>query len=1132
MKISFYFLAVLLLPLSLAAVNSGRVHLHGSVNLNDAKIESGGKGRYLKFPKQPELNGKVVTFDLTAREGVWEFRKISFVPERDGIVSVQFFSLSSKGKQLIYGTFFDNIALNGTLLPNGDLEQGNQGWKIRSYPGGEKFPARITSDRGIVKFGKQCLLTSADSRAVFTISVKGGVPAELTFQHRFAGPLHAGKDVAPVDLRPYANRGFADEKAGDGKGGWSDQGPEEDLHGIDPALVSFGGMEFTLIDPASNGGKSVLTFDSRFCRTSLKEVKIPFRKPYPRQKFFYLLHTSCWTPKKGTAIGSIRFHFADGLNSEYEIVAGRDVLDWIAISGGPNAKKVCEFPVKQNRKGGFFLSRFTLPGKEIAAVTLSTKGNSVWIVGAGSFASREVAIGMNEFKPDATWKVSDFPDLQVVKGSAIDLDRFLAPGPAGKYGRVRFSPGGGLEFEKLPGVEQRFFGFAEWGCDRLFRIGERMKIKRDRGKDVPLFCSLMRRQGYNALRIGVIPDNRKSGDELEYQAKWLDFMDYLVAEGKKQGIYFYVNLDYGSLGKRYWTSQDRLEGRFRFIIGDPLVRNAWKRLAERLLNHVNPYTGIAWKEEPAVLCMEFSNELELGIHYYARLPKELKQGLLERWHAFLERKYGSFAEVKKAWGGQTETKTIGELTEPQQYWVNNQENRDWNEFLFQCLSDLQKWCSLEIRKMGYPGLVTQYNCGKQIRHSGLRAECSDAVSINTYFNHPRGGWGEAGTQYVQNSSIELAVPHFLTASASRLADRPILVTEQNHCYANRYQYENALTFPAYAALQNFGGVFVHQGAVWLDRNPELIYNPPKGPDAFRVYDSPLHRANEFLGACLFGRGDVRKSQNRIELAYNRAYLRDCPPECAVNSEQSKLSLLTGFGLRVTDIPFQSASAFRIRQTPSCLTLAPVGGSQAKMELFFSEVGSADKNTFSLKKTVDYLKARHILPSGNRSNPDARIFESDTGELLLNQGSCSMSVSTPMTEGAAQLAGNTAHFKVLEILSRGVNSTIALTSVDGRKLTESGRMVLAVVTEQAASGMRMTSDRVTVLDPGHFPVLIRTGRFRIGLNLAEGEYRLYPLSVNGIRRAPLPLKREGKRWIAEIDTAALPNGATPFFEIVK
>ena len=184
--------------------------------------------------------------------------------------------------------------------------------------------------------------------------------------------------------------------------------------------------------------------------------------------------------------------------------------------------------------------------------------------------------------------------------------------------------------------------------------------------------------------------------------------------------------------------------------------------------------------------------------------------------------------MKKAWKGELSASGIAELAEPQRYWVNNQENRDWNEFLFQCLSNLQKWCASEIRKLGYPGLVTQYNCGKQIRHSGLRAECSDAVSINTYFNHPRGGWGEAGTQYVQNSSIELAVPHFLTASASRIADRPILITEQNHCYANQYQYENALTFPAYAALQNFGGVFVHQGAVWLDRNPDLIYNPPKG----------------------------------------------------------------------------------------------------------------------------------------------------------------------------------------------------------------------------------------------------------------------------------------------------------------
>lgn len=1130
MKLRHLLLLTGLLPsLSLAGLDTGRVHLHGSMKLNNAEIASGGKTVYAAYPPDSDLAGKVVTFDLEGKANAWETREISVIPEKDGIISVQFFAPHPKGRQFIYGTFYDNISWNGSLLPNGNFEQGGSGWKVRNYPGGEQYPARIVTDRGIVKYGKQCVLTSSVSRAVFTLKVKQGVPVKLTFRHCYAGPLNVGTDVTPVELRPYANRDYTDATAMDGKGGWSDQGPDDDLHGFDPSLVSFGGMEFSMIDPQKNGGNAILTFDSRYCRTGLKEVKIHFRESQPKQRFFYLLHTSCWTPAK-TAVGTVKFHFADGLNAEYELRSGRDVADWISSSGASNAKKVYEAPTK-NRKGGLFLSRFTLPGKPVSAISFSSTGKAVWIIAAASFSSREVSTGMNEFKPDAAWKPCDFPSLPVEKDSAIDFSRFIEPGPSGKYGRVRFSPNGGIEFEKLPGVEQRFFGYGEWSCDKLYRIGERKKIKRDRTKDIPLFFQLLRRQGYNSLRIGSIPDNRDMKN-LKYDVKWLDFMDYFTAEGKKQGIYFYVNLNYGSLGKRYRTSQDVLEGRFRFIIGDPAVRESWKHLAKELLDHVNPYTGTAWKEEPSVICLEFSNELELGIHYYARLPEHLKQQLLERWHRYLGAKYGSLDAVKKAWGATGTAKAVTDLEYPQNYWVDNQENRDWNEFLTDCLSEVQLWCASELRKMGWKGLVTQYNCGKQIRHSRLRAECCDAVSMNTYFNHPRGGWGEAGTQYTQNSAIESAVPHYLTVSASRLSNRPIFITEHNHCYPNQFQYENGLTFPAYAALQNFSGLYIHSESVFLDRNPDLIYNPPSMPDPFRVYDSPLHRANEFLGACLFARGDVRRSQNRIDLAYDTAWLRNCPPDAAVNTEQSKLSLLTGFGLRVTDLPFQSKSAFRIREKTAELTLAPAGGSQAKMELFFSEVGSAGKNTFSLKQTVARMMKSGILPAGNRTDTDAAIFESDTGQLLLDQSGCSMTVTTPMTEGSAQPAGNTGRIHVLEILERSINSTVALTSVDGTPLTDSGRMVLVIATEQAATGMKMTSDRTTVLNPGRYPVLMRTGKFRLRLALANGKYTLYPLSVNGIRRVPLPMKREGKSWIAEIDTAALPNGPTPFFELIK
>ena len=302
------------------------------------------------------------------------------------------------------------------------------------------------------------------------------------------------------------------------------------------------------------------------------------------------------------------------------------------------------------------------------------------------------------------------------------------------------------------------------GCDRLFRIRERKKIKRDRSKDVPLFCSLMRRQGYNALRIGAIPDNRNVAAP-DYQEKWLDFMDYLLAEGKKQGIYFYVNLDYGSLGKRYWNSQDRLEGRFRFIIGDPVVRGAWKRLAERLLNHVNPYTesrgrmsrpcsawssATSWSSE-SILRKAAERAEDASSGALACVPQE-KIRIVRRREKSVERRALRLR--------------IAELAEPQRYWVNNQENRDWNEFLFQCLSNLQKWWRIGDPEAGISGTCHAV----QLRKADPPQRTACGVQRRRFdqhlLHHPRGGWGEAGTQYVQNSSIELAVPHFLTASAS------------------------------------------------------------------------------------------------------------------------------------------------------------------------------------------------------------------------------------------------------------------------------------------------------------------------------------------------------------------------------
>ena len=62
-----------------------------------------------------------------------------------------------------------------------------------------------------------------------------------------------------IDLRPYANRSFVDNVAGDMTGGWSDQGPDNDMRNFDLyGDVEILGIPFSIIPQGENNGKSVL----------------------------------------------------------------------------------------------------------------------------------------------------------------------------------------------------------------------------------------------------------------------------------------------------------------------------------------------------------------------------------------------------------------------------------------------------------------------------------------------------------------------------------------------------------------------------------------------------------------------------------------------------------------------------------------------------------------------------------------------------------------------------------------------------------------------------------------------------------------------------------------------------------
>ena len=93
-------------------------------------------------------------------------------------------------------------------------------------------------------------------------------------------------------------------------------------------------------------------------------------------------------------------------------------------------------------------------------------------------------------KPDDNWKVIRFNVTKIEKGSVLDFGSILNNHrPAGKYGFLK-AKGEYFEFEKLPGVRQRFFGV---------NLSENSNVPTK--EEAPHLAEAIARAGYNSVRF-------------------------------------------------------------------------------------------------------------------------------------------------------------------------------------------------------------------------------------------------------------------------------------------------------------------------------------------------------------------------------------------------------------------------------------------------------------------------------------------------------------------------------------------------------------------------------------------------------------------------------------------------------
>ncbi len=673
-------------------------------------------------------------------------------------------------------------------------------------------------------------------------------------------------------------------------------------------------------------------------------------------------------------------------------------------------------------------------------------------------------------------------------------------------------------------------------------------------KIIDLYVEQFRLRGYNMARLDFLEltlMNKRKGD-FDYNPEQLDRFYYLVSALKKNGIYLILNGlsndngGYGNVSER-WIGK---KGLGLGVYFDTEKQAHWKKLMSTMYGSVNPYTGVSILKDPTLAGIILVNENNLVFVNRNGVAPEVKLHFA-KW---LKTKYGNNTALKSAWGSELkadESVDSGSVNLPAPDAWTSKRMADAQQFFFESEKKTVDWMTLYLRGLGYQGLVTAYNVWHSPASQASRGQLQ-WVDLHNYFGHPE-YYSAQDIRVRQDSMLQTGAVYIRELMSAKHIGKPFTVTEHGQVFWNQYRRENGLALPAYAAFQGWDGICQHSSAV------SLSYSSLNGKDMiiqpFNVGVDPIARATETLAALLYVRGDVAPAKHILginltsdDAFVKSAYLGNTP------SDISQLGLVTGIGLDWQGKTFSKAKqtqydgqvdynqqGLKLKKEGVLKPVEVTGSTGVKLDSLMKKYapGVAYKAS-KIKALADerwsarlqILKEAGWLPTGNLSSADEGIYQSDTGELVLNAQEKWMTVITPKTEAVVFDDTKPINLNLLKVLSAESGALVAVSAMDNQPLLSSKRMLVVLSTDARNSDMRFSDDtNFKATDLGHLPVLIRANKVKLALkNTNQSQLKGYSVNLRGQRQDAIALKQISDSIEFELDVRKLSHGATTYFEI--
>ena len=902
-----------------------------------------------------------------------------------------------------------------------------------------------------------------------------------------AGPAAAeDKGCRMVDIKGIVNMGWRDDKAGDRKGGWTDQGGT-DMRGMEVGVRTFFGVPFDVIDPSKNAGKAVLTLKSKKFPAGPASAAVTVGA---KARSVYFLHASAWT---GGHMATYVVSYADGTTAEIPIRAKQEITDWWGASHGPKYRAAFLMPNLVTDMVGLVVFAWDNPhpGKTIKSIEFrSENANGIVLVAAVTLSDKPARLPDPKDIPQPDYLKSDLDTLDksqwfpvgnepdTFAPTPIDVSATL-DAPAGKHGFMK-NVGGRWVFEDGTAV----------------RLVATMRGTPGDKKRSAYLARWLAKYGFNMIRIGhlVTGPQRDSavdwgmGDSGHLNARVMDNLDHFIAECAKHGIYsrptmlWYRKMKKGDNAPMFDEAAGPPKGDKTVLSSmgitffDPKVMEINIALEKAIMTHRNPYRGNkTYGEDPAICQIEVTNEDGMFFYTIDGIPDCYKKELDRLWGQWLLKKYGSRDKLAEAWGGDLDKAedpgkgTVKRLI----IWHFNHvpkgkeaRARDQLRFYF----ELNSGYFLKTRDALRAAGVKQPICGTGWFGVGTAfwpELYSNVPGLDYIDRHHYYGGGPGGWQILQgmafNHQPALTHPEFiLKLSQERVLHLPYTLSEWASVLPNQWRLEAAPLMAFYGNCLNGWDAPIHF-AIGGD-----------GGNGFANFLKWMWPVNEASTLCQYPilsrvirRRDVREGKLVFARNLSEAEVFSARPlkDVAVKIDISG--------------PFEMSSEQGVNaRSLAALYAAAVG----KTGVRFTK---ADKPDFSidLNPYIDVAK---------------KEIRSESGELYWNYGTGYVTADTPRTQAAVGfLAGTAVKLADCEIATSNRIASVLVSSWDGRVLKDSRHILIAAVGRTRNTNMAYSRGGQRLIAIGKPPVLLEGVRGTVTLK-RTGKCTVTALSPHGYK----------------------------------